>query len=31
VQVIVAWRMLTLGWNLHVNAHWESPIGNAVL
>jgi hypothetical protein len=27
VQVIIARRMLTLGWNLHVDTHWESPIG----
>jgi hypothetical protein len=27
VQVIIARRMLTLGWYLHVDTHWESPIG----
>jgi hypothetical protein len=27
VQVIIARRMLTLGWYLHVDTHWESPVG----
>jgi hypothetical protein len=27
VQMIIARRMLTLGWYLHVDTHWESPIG----
>jgi hypothetical protein len=26
VQVIIARRMLTLGWYLHVDTHWESPV-----
>lgn len=31
VQVIVAWRMLTVRWNLHVDTHWELPIVNELL
>ena len=31
VQVIVTRRMLTLWWNLHVDTHWESPVGIGML
>jgi hypothetical protein len=31
VQVIIARRMLTLGWYLHVDTHWESPLVNELL